>query len=125
MDELLQWLTRQIDEDAWLAMSASPGPWQTGPESDEVLAAGVVVANGLAFPRGQLRATVDHVARWDPTRVLQDARAKRAMVSYYRRYWPEREHAGEGPAREAMAQMIKELAVGYAERPGYRPQWRP
>ncbi|MFE2164873.1 DUF6221 family protein [Streptomyces sp. NPDC059447] len=81
MDDLVQFLRARLDEDEQTARAASPGPWKPGEEHDEVVAVDdITVAEGFALSGQQLRATVDHIARHDPARVLADVAAKRMLL---------------------------------------------
>ncbi|WP_338683897.1 DUF6221 family protein [Streptomyces acidiscabies] len=119
MDDLVAWLRVQLDEDERTALAASPGPWSVNAESDEVLAVdGVTVAEGFALSGGQLRATTEHIAEHDPARVLREVEALRRIVDRYA--WL-REHGDTG----GTAWVLPLLALPYADRPGYREEWRP
>ncbi|MGW4051507.1 DUF6221 family protein [Streptomyces sp. NPDC004779] len=81
MDDLIAFLRARLNEDAELALAASPGPWHPNEEHDEVHAVDdIVVAEGFALSGRQLRATVDHIARHDPARVLAEVYAKRMLL---------------------------------------------
>jgi hypothetical protein len=81
VSEIADFLRARIAERRALAEAASPGPWRTNAEHDEVLAAdGITVAEGFALSGRQLRATVDHIAANDPTAVIADCDAKLALI---------------------------------------------
>lgn len=78
---ITEFLAARHDEDEAVAQAASPGPWHTNAESDEVLAMDdITVAEGFALSGPQVRATTAHIARHDPARVLADVAAKRAII---------------------------------------------
>lgn len=118
-DDILAFLRARLDEDEQLALSASPGPWRPDDEHDEVLAAdGIVVAEGFALSGQQLRATVDHIARHDPTRVLAEVDAKRRIVTAYENY------DNDAPELDVPESVLRLLALPYASHPNYEECWR-
>ncbi|MCX4993825.1 DUF6221 family protein [Streptomyces longwoodensis] len=129
MDELVAWLRAQLDEDERTAQAASPGPWYVNAEHDEVMAVDdVTVAEGFALSGRQLRATVDHIARHDPARVLREIDTKRRLLDLHRPYVPEPNQSCLGCAGGIMfssCPVVRLLALSYTDRPGYREEWRP
>ena len=120
MDDLAVWLLEQIAEDEQGAMAASPGPWTPNAEHDEVTAGdGIAVCDGFALSNNQLRATVDHIARHDPVRVLAYCAATRRLVRWVLA-WPMR-----SAPPSSIDGVLETLALPYADRPGYRSEWRP
>jgi hypothetical protein len=58
-----------------------------------------------------------HIARWDPARVLAECKAKRAIVEGM---------APFGPIDDIAApEILGILAEPYADHPDYREEWRP
>lgn len=100
--DLASWLLEQIaaDEDA---ARAAQGRWPssyTEPFASEVRAV--------------------HIARWDPARVLAECEAKRHLVAFVG------DLAEGDPVHGLTAkEALRLLAVPYADREGYRPEWRP
>jgi hypothetical protein len=129
VDDLVQWLGEQFDEDERIAQAASPGPWGVNAEHDEVVAADdITVAEGFALSGRQLRATVDHIAAHDPARVLREVEAQRLLLAraVETRVWAIGESgAVAGPAVKLANDTLRLLALPYADRPGYRKDWRP
>lgn len=121
MSEMTSFLLDRIDEDeecardaaGWDATGAerAQGRWSrhgvNSVTSDESRL--VVFGDGDA-PSG---AQADHIARFDPTRVLAECEAKRAIVEM---------HADEIPGDCA---EVRWLASVYADHPYYREEWRP
>ncbi|MFG3311847.1 DUF6221 family protein [Streptomyces albidoflavus] len=125
---LIAFLRARLDEDEAVARAASPGPWRPDEEGDEVLAVdGIVVAEGFALSGRQLRATVDHIARHDPARVLAEVEAKRRIVQAHAKWCEGRCEAKypEGGFDAAHYWSVKSLAAVYADHPDYREGWRP
>jgi len=108
MTSLADWLRACLDDDEACAAAASPGPWRPNAERDEVLAVDdITVCDGFALSGRQLRATVEHIARHDPARVLVEVAAKRRIVD------------------DAPHATLRLLALPYTDRAGYREEWAP
>jgi hypothetical protein len=130
------WLLAAIVEDERQALAASPGPWHPNAEHDEVLAVDdIEVCDGFALSNRQLRATVDHIAAWDPERVLAECEAKRKIVTRYKfarnqadtTFHSQAKRAAWEKMAGALEADVLDLASVYAQlgRPGYREKWRP
>lgn len=150
MDDLVKWIRAQLDEDEQIARAATPGPWWhnpgkqwLGPEAFEKYDlrqgeefvgyggphpfTGAVASTG---PASNLQGMKDaaHIAHHDPARVLREVEAKRRMLGIHRPYVPEPDQACLGCAGGIMfsaCPVIRLLALPYADRPGYREEWRP
>ncbi|MGW2692368.1 DUF6221 family protein [Streptomyces sp. NPDC001296] len=125
MDELVRWLGEQLDEDERIAREA---------EGDSVFdGTGIVVqrnrARGFPDRTAVLSSPVaTHIARHDPARVLREIDAKRRLLAIHRPYVPEPDQACLGCAGGIMftsCPVVRLLALPYADRPGYRDDWRP
>ena len=121
MDDLIAFLRTRLDEDEAVAKAADMpgvhprGPWQRYDNGRIEDARGYTVAK--ARPESS-----EHIARWDPARVLAEVDAKRRILD-----WCERmAHVdGYGGLMARDARMIRRLlAQPYAEHPDYRPEWR-
>jgi hypothetical protein len=130
MDDLVAWLRGQLDADEQDARDLRGATWAA--EGDLVTAEGrlgrrVIIADGL---RG---AAAEWLADHDPAAVLADVKAKRAIVDLmedradlaYLNPLPNGVHFGPGDESELAAQVLALLALAYANRPGYREDWRP
>jgi hypothetical protein len=129
IDDLIAWLKAQLDEDERLARTADDEvvDW-VGSDTDE---------------HGE-PAAGQHIRRHLPTRVLADVAAKRAVLDehavldngtgkldsrYCRRcfaiegYNADVLDSGEG--LPVWCLTVRLLAQAYADRPGYREEWRP
>lgn len=141
MTDLVEWLRAQIAEDRRIAEAATPGPWVPNAESDEVVAVdSITVADGFALSGNQLRATVRHIARWDPARVLAECDAKERIISEHtpEQGWStatvtltdvcgtcsDRDNAGDREG-EWPCSTLRLLALPYAGGDGYQEDWRP
>ncbi len=107
MPDLVARLSAHLDKVEQQAVAASPGPWVPNTEHDEVLADdGEVVCEGFALSSRQLRATVDHVAAFDPLAVLGLVRATRDLVTEYEIHRDSDRCLGDKPTVEMGAQMF-------------------
>lgn len=155
MDDLVQWLGAQLDEDERIARAATAGPWSRmgqrvldpSPPSDRL---GVGMAVGHAAASADFNETADHIAAWDPARVLREIDAKRRLLDLHGLvhrdvYWlaeDGEEETDEIPVcghcvprhsylphhskvPEGVCDTVRLLALSYADRPGYREEWRP
>ncbi|MFH9413972.1 DUF6221 family protein [Streptomyces rochei] len=149
MDDLVQWPRAQLDEDERTAQATlwdddgalGSGGWfayDRGPREGFREARWVVIDRadeGVVDSRPQAaddQAVARHIAEWDPARVLREIDAKRMTIALCapplvdvtgpgdteRSYVP-----GEGPPWGL--DVLKLLALPYADRLGYRDEWRP
>jgi len=130
-EDLVQFLRDRLDEDerlARLALDQTGDNWRAYYKQ--------IIATNPRFGEDPADANTaevaDHIARHDPTRVLAEVDAKRKTVALCepplvdvtgpsdteRSYVP-----GEGPPWGM--DVLKLLALPYADRPGYREEWRP
>lgn len=130
MGDLVEWLREQLDEDDRIARgTGQPGTSWQGLEMDGELRDDANAGTVAYIPRAETRA---HIARHDPARVLRETEAKRRTIALCepplvdvtgpqdteRQFIP-----GEGPPWGL--DVLKLLALPYADRPGYRDDWRP
>jgi hypothetical protein len=142
MDELVTWLRAQLDEEAETAQVANAltrPPW-TGGDANVVDGDGYpVVRDDDTRPE---RAVLEHIARWDPARVLAEVDAKRRILDLHAivdgycsvcshtemvEHWDgENETYGEERISQGWPCLtVRLLALPYASRDGYREEWRP
>jgi hypothetical protein len=141
MVDLVQWLTAQLDEDERIARAATAGPWSRmgqrvldpSPPSDRL---GVGMAVGHAAASADFNETADHIAAWDPARVLREIDAKRKLANLHR---PVRSPQPDGitnldcstcGGEEKLSPSwpcpsLRLLAAPYSDRDGYREGWAP
>jgi hypothetical protein len=159
MDDLVTWLRAQLDDDeraaraeltpaASISVSLGLSLWEArdvgGPEMPSVWEGTALIARDLADEHAQ------HIARWDPVRVLAEVDARRQilelhagehdcpkiMTGVYADDWPA--SASWGKAGESWRHATNEHFEGdrpcptlraqglpYADRDGYREEWRP
>jgi hypothetical protein len=109
MDDLVTWLRDQLDVDERAALAWMP----------------------LGNPTDAER---DHIARHDPTHVLAEVDAKRRILAEVEQMqaledqvdgeWGSGSWSYDATDRPS-AQILRALALPYADRPGYRDGWRP
>lgn len=127
MVDLAQWLRAQLDADAERARTAAE---EYGPDwyyddgfvlarrEDDMVATGS--QDFLDRQQGE------HVAEWDPARVLREIEAKRQIIDQHERYAAERRRMmGGWDPQSDDSPVLAALAAVYADRPGYREEWRP
>ncbi len=123
MDGLVTWLGAQLDDDERVACAAHANRWKAGAgqHDDEVVIFPDHAPSGVAVAFGDRNA--QHIARWDPARVLAEVDAKRRILDEAAAYSPELEHGDNG--EWAFNRVVRLLALPYAGRPGYRDEWKP
>lgn len=70
----------------------------------------------------------EHIAAWDPVRVLVECDTKRRIIELAAKTktWTDgAAGATAGYAAAVVSDTWKFLALPYADRPGYREEWRP
>lgn len=126
MNDLVAWLRAQLDEDERLAPFGAPAWSVTGRRN-------VADDNGDTVAMAADRAEADHIARWDPARVLREVEAKRRIIELHPLVTYTDEEPGYRqilndhtcPGRQAPCTTLRLLALPYADRPGYRQEWAP
>jgi hypothetical protein len=114
MDDLIAWLRAQLDDDERVAREAGDDAmtWHPGAEAvyDDLRTLAVA-------PFGGTLHEAQHIARWDPARVLAEVDAKRRILDMVQGWMD----AGY----PTMDQALRLLALPYAQHEGYRDEWRP
>lgn len=141
MDDLTQWLNEQLDEDERIARAASHvlrngahwslDEWHGREQPHSLIAQGtaeqpVALGHFTADPVPTEQAL--HIAAHDPARVLREVEAKRRLLDIHRPYVAEPGQACLGCAggiEFERCPVVRLLALPYADRPGYRDEWRP
>jgi hypothetical protein len=114
MSDLAAWLLDRIAEDE-AAARASGGEWSNGLPAT-IHPDPTVYRTVVAGPRhvcgSILAADAEHIARWDPARVLTECDAKRRIIAL-------------GDKDSDWSDVLALLALPYADAPGWREEWRP
>jgi hypothetical protein len=127
MTDLVTWLRAQLDEDEAVAGSATSGPWNNDDamSRDGVYAPAVDtwVADCRFEQMGPFALdNATHIARWDPARILAEVEAKRRILAMGDDF----EIYSEPYTSQTTWERIVALMAGaYADRSGYREEWRP
>lgn len=129
MDELVRWLGEQLDEDEQIARAAREaefcknghwtvkGPFEEGLGAVHSEAGEAILGEEESVPF----SIAVHIARHDPARVLREIDAKRRVITGLQHLF-----RGDDPFVSSIAEdSLRVLAEPYADRPGYRDEWRP
>lgn len=115
MTTLTDFLLARIAEDEEIARSAALPPWKHE---------GYAVANHTLIVETDDVEDAEHIARWDPTRVLAECEAKRRIVELHR------SDIGADPCDAHDASLasvdcdtLLALAQVYADHPDFDPAW--
>ncbi|MFD6324202.1 DUF6221 family protein [Streptomyces sp. NPDC058442] len=138
MDDLVEWLRTQLDEDERIALTwpADQRNWDEHGDrridyasgaGEEVSAVNVKANAALGWERIYVKrdgiGLSRHVAEHDPARVLREVDATRVLLTQY-------EALKSGMPDDmtgvfALETAVRAKGVVYADRPGYREDWRP
>jgi hypothetical protein len=134
MDDLVTWLRAQLDDDERVARTGTCEAWTVcrddeGPTvvTEAAHAAYANDKNPRPWPvitNGDFHSAVDepdaeHIARWDPTRVLAEVDAKRKLLDVFG------SELCDDETDETAQHCVKLLGLPYAHRQGFREEWRP
>jgi len=72
-------------------------------------------------------AVADHIARWDPARVLAECDAKRRIIGVHglNEFNVDPCDAHDDTFASVPCDTVRLLALPYADHPDYRDEWRP
>jgi hypothetical protein len=112
MDDLATWLLAQLDDEERAARAVQEG---------------FASYDGDGRPSysdidGMPAREAEHIARWDPARVLAEVDVRRRILELY---GVSTDRQLDPTAWELMKHAVRALALPYADRPGYREEWRP
>jgi hypothetical protein len=111
MDDLVEWLRACLTEDEQVAR-ACPGD-------------GAWTAEDIGIYGADLSPEVRaHMAVHDPARVLREIAAKRDLLRFAEGIRDHHETFTAGVAAR-LEETLRLFALAYADRPGYREEWRP
>jgi len=127
-DELVTWLRTQLDEVEVMARAAAAftagDRWIA--DGDEVFGA---TDEGAGVATAATWSHAAHIACHDPARVLAEVEAKRRIVDEHAGYDPKTWRTGDAAYDCTYSTWpcftMRWLALPYADRPGYREEWRP
>lgn len=135
-EKLVRWLGEQLDEDERTARAVGYDRIETG----EYLWGSRYLI--LRREGGESKVTTElsdelalHVSKWDPARVLREIDAKRQTLADFTaaeermdRVSRDQDTAGYNAARAewtVLKRIVRRDAAVFANRPGYRDEWRP
>ena len=145
MSDLASWLLEQIAEDERKARAAhcdrteidrlsrqpvrtvkDDGVWTVGEHAmDECEVEGIGIH--VYGEGGHTHEQAEHIATWDPARVLAECEAKRRIIDWHRggHYCTDLGNMESWYLREEPCPTLRALALPVADRPGYLEEWRP
>jgi len=135
VDELVAFLRAALDRDEQVAREAAggDGAWsvQTYDLGTEVWIRQTDGFSLITAEGGLDRDSAEHVARWDPARVLAEVQAKRRILDLRVAAAAQPIAPGSAPARaertrarEALEAVARLLAQPHAGQPGWRDEWQ-
>lgn len=145
VDELVAFLRAALDRDEQVAREAIPGPWEakwwgvrTAYDFDRPgyihhgERVGIANNSGTVGNREAEMRNAEHIARWDPARVLAEVQAKRRHIARWEEVNALVLAEPDQPSmirnellsvRKAYLDVIKDDAQPYAGQPGWREEW--
>lgn len=121
--DLVQFLRDRLDEEATLAGSGET--WTAFDEAPDTGTRRVDVDHSFERVTACTRSwRALHIARHDPARVLADVEAKRRIVEEANLYLCD-SGPGCGYRTKHGHNVLRLLALPYADHPDYREEWRP
>lgn len=152
MDDLVKFLRARLDDDeaaaraasepeSWMELNREPRPnWHVQYWADPDVAAAIADPESSAYPvattpegmdEADAAARIQHIVRHDPARVLREVEAKRQLILWYEK--PEESTAlpdyfnrfNTSVQQSVLVQVLRHLALPYADHPDYREEWRP
>lgn len=124
MEDLVQWLTAQLDEDERIARRAGGLAWYRPPEylGDPAAIRDSEQERVVCYEGWPSEGQAVHIAEWDPARVLREIDAKRDLLRFAEGIHDHHETFTTGVAAR-LEQTLRLFALAYADRPGYREEW--
>ncbi|MFF4346838.1 DUF6221 family protein [Streptomyces sp. NPDC001530] len=141
MSDLVEWFGEQLDEDERITREATPGWWTPWRRSMthvlKDLIHSVVTQGQKPGDRAKIVTAswsdAEHIARHNPARVLREIDAERQVLRDLEQaeFTLSKAEPRTAPhdlmtgAVNALRRTVRLLALPYADRPGYREEWRP
>lgn len=155
VEDLVRWLNTQLDEDQRIAREAAMAIGRTGYENGVLVDPPARFGDDLVVDGAQwapsyhqvmrkrlrpdetrrtvaecggfgARPVADHIAEWDPARVLREIDAKRKLLAEWKLADAEGKYPDfMGGYSSGLDYAVQLAAVAYADRPGYDPEWAP
>lgn len=116
--DLVAFVTVRLDEDEQWAREAPPRGWYATDNHVED-------QNGGSLARFEIKADARHAAHFDPQRQLADIAAKRRILALCDLWFNDADQPVTlGGYGEAYWDVVRLLAVPYAEHPDYQQEWQ-
>ena len=143
MDDLVQWLHKQLDEDERIARAATwhddAGTWtaeaskytskrRREPRQFIIDSMDDGVITDVDAEASEPEGVARHIAEHDPARALREVDAKRRLLSDFAPMLAQADALIEGEWNsndDLHGRLLAYLTLPYADRPGYREEWRP
>jgi hypothetical protein len=137
-DDLVTWLRAQLDADEQVALAVKDDrygdndtdewkSWAIQYDADEAWPVLTGIGMRLAHSYADNVITPqrgEHIALWDPARALAEIDAKRQLLDESA-YWESVDGPNDPASVSCGGSVLAILALPYADRPGYREEWRP
>ena len=130
---LAEFLLARIAEDEQIAREAPPSPWDLDTDRCCVGHSGHPAKYLGGGNAAEMTDAAEHIAHWDPARVLAECDAKRRIVGMcaedaalamnYRT--AVKATTSEWDLLSLARDTLKTLALPYADHPDYREEWKP
>lgn len=122
MTDLVAFVRARLDDDEAAAHDAWPSPWLLDDEEYGIVSpeedSAVDIASAIVCSSNQQRATNRHIARHQPARLLADVEAKRRILAAC-------QHHESPDTFDLIDDVLRLLAVPYADHSDYQEEWRP
>ena len=136
MEDLVEFLFERLDEEEKSAQSATQGKWKVwamevvadpkgNSDIEEAVSVCVASSTNPLHPR---TGNAEHIAMWDPERVLAECKAKREMIQewddwkiYFRRNQVSNYHYGIRIGIESALIMLVQV---YSNHPDFQEEWK-
>ncbi|MFG3227622.1 DUF6221 family protein [Kitasatospora sp. NPDC048194] len=111
-ESVVVFLHERLEEELAAAGAAGITPWRHWPRRSQR----VVDGHDELVVETSLRVVADHIATWGPWPAILNAESRYMVINLF-------EEAEPGPAREALRDAVRALAMAYREHPDYDPAW--
>jgi hypothetical protein len=116
MMDLLTWLRVQLDEDD-AVIARNPGQAGLGDSAS--------YPDYQTYDGSDIDAACDYLGQFTPPRMAAEVEAKRRILALCESHADAQFPDSYGGYASAMEDAVQILALPYADRPGYREEWRP
>jgi len=126
MTDLAEFLLARVAEDEAVARKCPPSPWTVDGDGCCVLHSGHDADRDIA----NMTDAAEHIAHWDPARVLAECDAKKAIAEAWQqinaddRVLNEYAHNIREGRQTSLYFALKVLALPYADHSEYRSEWK-